>query len=274
MKTARGGTGPDGFQITLRFLNGATASQDAVFRTAAAKWQSIITGDVPNTSGSIPARGCGNDFPTPPFNGPIDDVLIDVVLQPIDGAGNILGAAGPCLARKADRLTLYGIMLFDTADLDAIQQAGVLDEVIVHEMGHVLGFGTLWDFGRNLLQGTAADPRFVGPLAIAGYKSVGGRGSSVPVEEGFGPGTRFSHWDEETFDEELMTGFISLRGESPLSIVSVGSMGDLGYVVNNAAADAYKLSGRQPRVAGDDTGAEKLNIGQRERLVEPIGIVE
>ena len=55
-------------------------------------------------------------------------------------------------------------------------------------------------------------------------------------------GTSFSHWDQETFDAELMTGFISLGGESPLSVMSIGSMADLGYTVNTAAADGHRAA--------------------------------
>jgi hypothetical protein len=179
------------FTITLRFINPPTSVQRAFFEAAAAKWQNIITGDVPDASGSIPAHACGSSFKTPDFSGTIDDILIDVLLQPIDGPGAVLGAAGPCVIRKADDLTEYGLMFFDTDDLASLEQAGVLDEVVTHEMGHVLGFGTLWNFGgRTLLQGTSADPRFVGPSAIAGYHEVGGRGATVPVEDGGGPGTR------------------------------------------------------------------------------------
>jgi len=260
------------FEVRLRFINPPTAAQEAFFRTAAAKWQSIIVGDVPNTTGTIPARSCGNSFKTPSFNGEVDDVLIDVLLQPIDGPGAILGAAGPCLIRSADLLTVYGLMFFDTADLAFLEQFDILDEVIVHEMGHVLGIGTLWNLGsRNLLQGTNADPRFVGPAAIAGYQEVGGRGISVPVEEDFGPGTRLSHWDEETFDEELMTGFIAL-GSSPLSIMTIGSMQDLGYIVSTAPAEKYHVSGRQERVAGD-VSAERIHLGAREKLIKPTAVI-
>jgi hypothetical protein len=263
----------NGFTITLRFINTPTPAQRAFFQTAAARWEGIIVGDVPNTTGTVPARSCGNSFRTPSFNGEIDDVLIDVLLQPIDGPGAVLGAAGPCLVRNADFLTLYGLMFFDTADLDFLAQNGIFDEVVVHEMGHVLGIGTLWNFGRNLLQGTAADPRFVGPQAIAGYLEVGGRGKSVPVEEGFGPGTRFSHWDEETFDKELMTGFIGTKG-APLSVMTVGSVGDLGYAVSAATADKYQVSGRQERTAGDAAEADNIHIGGREKLIAPLGVVE
>jgi hypothetical protein len=271
--TAAATNASQSFEITLRFINTPTTAQRAFFQTAAARWQGIILGDVPNSTGTIPARACGGSFPTPSFRGEIDDVMIDVLLQPIDGPGRILGAAGPCLVRREDFLTVYGLMFFDVADLGVLEQFEILDEVIVHEMGHVLGIGTLWDFGRDLLQGTAADPRFVGPAAIAGYVEVGGRGISVPVEEDFGPGTRFSHWDEETFDEELMTGFISLKGDSPLSVITTGSMSDLGYVATNATADRYRVSGRQERVAGDVT-AERLDIGRREKLIQPTGFIE
>ena len=264
----------EAYTITLRFINPPTTAQRAFFETAAAKWQGIITDGVTDTEGTIGARSCGNSFKTPSFKGLIDDVLVDVLLQEIDGPGAVLGAAGPCLVRTDDFLTVYGIMFFDTADLAFLEQFDVLDEVIVHEMGHVLGFGTLWNFGgRSLLQGTNADPRFVGPNAIAGYHDVGGRGATVPVEEDGGPGTRFSHWDEETFDAELMTGFIAL-GESPLSIMTIGSMQDLGYVTNPAAADKYHVSGRQERVAGETTGAQRFDIAGREKLIRPVGVIE
>jgi hypothetical protein len=264
----------DGYTITLRFINPPTADQRQFFEAAAAKWQSIIVGDVPDASGTIPARSCGSGIPTPSFRGIVDDILIDVLLEPIDGPGAVLGRAGPCLARNADLLSLYGVMFFDTDDLAFLQQNNVLDEVVVHEMGHVLGIGTLWDFGRDLLQGSATDPRFVGPNAIAGFHEVGGRGATIPVEEDGGPGTRFSHWDDETFDTELMTGFIGL-GESPLSVMTSGSMADLGYVVNNNAADSYRVTGRQERVDEEEaTASVRIDLAGRERLIRPLGVVE
>jgi len=262
-----------GFQIDLRFINGGSASQLAAFETARARWQGAIVGDVPDVSGTIGAKRCGNAFPTPVFQGIIDDLLIDVLLQEIDGPGAILGAAGPCLVRTADNLSLYGIMFFDTADLGFLEDNGILDEVIVHEMGHVLGIGTLWDFGRDLLQGTAADPRFVGPLAVAAYRSIGGKGISIPVEDGGGPGTRFSHWDEETFGTELMTGFIG-TGQSPLSVMTIESLGDMGYVVNGQVADRFRVTGPQERAEFSTASTAKVNLIQRMREIRPVGVVQ
>jgi hypothetical protein len=262
------------FDIDLRFVNTPTTAQRQAFEVAADRWESIIIGDVPDADGTIPARSCGNSFPTPSLKGPFDDVVIHVLLQPLDGPGAVLGAAGPCLIRSADQLTLYGLMFFDTDDLAFLQENNILDEVVVHEMGHVLGIGSLWDFGRDLLQGTNADPRFVGPNAIAGFHEVNGKGATIPVEEDGGAGTRGSHWDEETFDTELMTGFIAL-GSSPLSVMTIGSMQDLGYVVSYAPADRYQVHRRQERQDdGTATASVGINLAERERLVRPLAVVK
>jgi hypothetical protein len=232
---------------------------------------------VPDVTGRFPPRTCSPQIATPSFNGTIDDILIDVLLQPIDGEFGILGAAGPCLVRTADALSVYGVMFFDTADLQFLEDLDLFDEVVVHEMGHVLGFGTLWEFGRDLLDGTGgADPRFTGPLAIEAYDRLGGTGT-VPVEGNEeGPGTADSHWDETTFDNELMTGFLNL-GNNPLSALSVASMGDLGYVIDARAGDRYKLP--QLSVAAISPAERRtqrngLDIAARERLIKPVAAVQ
>ena len=63
--------------------------------------------------------------------------------MPIDGAGGVLGSAGPCLIRDTGP-TAVGRMRFDTADLASLEGGGQLDEVVLHEMGHVIGIGSLW----------------------------------------------------------------------------------------------------------------------------------
>ena len=49
----------------------------------------------------------------------------------------------------------------------------------------------------------------------------------VPVEGDGGSGTRDSHWDEETFDNEIMTGYINQANY--LSEMTVASLEDIGY---------------------------------------------
>ncbi len=258
------------FDIRLRFITPPSDANRRIFRAAAARWQEIIVKDVPSISGQIPANLCG-DFGTPVFNGTIDDILIDVVLQPIDGPGNILGAAGPCAIRFADDLPAYGLMFFDTEDLDFIASLDLLDEVVIHEMGHVLGIGTMWDFNRSLVLGAGSrKPRFTGPVAIRQWHNLGGKGP-VPIEGDFGPGTAGSHWDEDTFDNELMTGFLNL-GENPLSNVSAGSMKDIGYGAR-LQGDRYELPAPASATAALKAAGSGLDIASRERLFGPKGAI-
>ena len=60
-------------------------------------------------------------------------------------------------------------MRLDTDDLDSLETQGLLGDVILHEMGHVIGFGTLWDT-KGLLEGAigsgGSDPHFVGADAL------------------------------------------------------------------------------------------------------------
>jgi hypothetical protein len=134
-------------------------------------------------------------------------------------------------------------MSFDTADLQKMEQNGTLTDVITHEMGHVLGIGTIWD-DKGLLKGAStSNPTFGGKTAIKEYRKLRGAGAGskrVPVENTGGPGTANSHWRETIFRNELMSGFIADPG-NPLSRVTVGSLQDIGYTVNLDAAEPYGL---------------------------------
>jgi hypothetical protein len=123
---------------------------------------------------------------------------------------------------------------------------GSLVRVIMHEMAHVLGFGSIWD-RLGLLQGAgSADPTFTGAAAIREFATLRGETTplAVPVANVGGPGTRDSHWREAVFGNELMTGFLN-TGVNPISRLSVGSLEDLGYTVDYTAADPYTLPSPQ-----------------------------
>ena len=130
---------------------------------------------------------------------------------------------------------------------------GTFTAVVLHEMGHTLGIGTLWDIGRNLLTGAGgSNPRYTGARGVAEWSALGGT-SSVPVENTGGAGTADSHWRESVFDTELMTGWID-SPPIPMSAMTVSSLGDLGYAVDRDTADAYSLpspAARGPKPAGE-----------------------
>jgi hypothetical protein len=246
------------YDVEIRYVGTLTESQQRAFADARATWRAAIVGDVPEID--LVNDSCNINGVT--LNESVDDLLIFAQVEPIDGPGGILGQAGPCLVRGAGLLPIVGAMRFDEADLEALEGAGMLDEVIVHEMGHVLGIGTLWT-ALGLLTGAGTDdPFFTGSEAIQGFLDVGGAsyaGDPVPVENTGQPGTRDVHWRESVFDNELMTGFLDGGVPNPLSRVSLGSLNDFVYVVDLGAAPGYALP-PPPLAAARAASATKIEL--------------
>ncbi|HYH30277.1 MAG TPA: leishmanolysin-related zinc metalloendopeptidase [Pseudonocardia sp.] len=224
------------FRIEVRFVGGLSPRQRDAFAAAADRWTRVIVGDLPDVE---------VDGET------VDDVLILAQGAAIDGSGQVLGQAGPTHLRPAGAgpaalLPAKGAMSFDSADLEALEAEGTLDDVITHEMGHVLGIGTLWA-RKGLLAGSGTDdPTFRGGGAVAEYGALtGAQETGVPVENTGGPGTREGHWRESVFGNELMSGFIRVAG-NPLSRMTVASLADLDYQVDLEAAEEYALPAPAP----------------------------
>jgi hypothetical protein len=219
------------FTIEVRFIGGLTETQKNAFKAAADRWSTVIVGDLP------PVMVDGEV---------IDDVLILAQGEDIDGPGSILGQAGPTHLRPAAAgtaafLPVKGEMSFDSADLLNMEADGTLNDVITHEMGHVLGIGTVWKRKRLLRGAGTSNPTFIGTTAKVEFGILKGTGpAAVPVENTGGPGTADGHWRETVFRNELMSGFIAAPG-NPLSRVTVASLQDMGYVVNLDAAEPYEL---------------------------------
>jgi hypothetical protein len=277
------------FDIQLLFFgNGFTAATLAPFLSAEERWEDVISGDIEGINGfNWPADDCS--FNEPSFGTfDIDDVAIAVKVGDIDGASGILARAGPCRIRVSGPnapLTVTGVMEFDSADIASF---GDLETVVLHEMGHVIGIGTLWD-NKGLLDFTppgggttaeclgATDPNFTGAGALAQYDALLGGGSGatgVPVANAGGAGTQCAHWDEQDFDSELMTGYVENAGSNPMSAMTIASLADIGYTVDLGAADAYALPGCSPNC---DPGlpalqdGSVLDLGAGEVLLRPIG---
>lgn len=243
--TPNGGANTGGFSIQLR-MSGLTSSQQAIFQQAVARWQQIITGDLPNAT----------------YNGvAVDDLLIDASARTIDGAGGILGQAGPDRFRAGTSIPYHGSMQFDSADLASLESDGGLIFTVMHEIGHILGIGTIWST-RGLLAGAGtSNPRFTGARARAEYNAIFGvSATGVPVENSGGSGTRDSHWRESIFGNELMTGYLN-SGFNPLSRITVASLADLGYQVDMSQADGYSPGGNGfLRGSGGNSGGASLRV--------------
>lgn len=277
------------FTIQLQYYGNyrPTAAESAAFNYAVSRWQQMVYRHVgtPETVTDT-ANSCSAGEPA--VNQTITDLLIFASFDSIDGPGKTLAESAPCFIRLSGAvgagLTVMGVMKFDTADVTTLVSHGTLNAVVLHEMGHVLGFGTLWSLSGsgfptvNCLQlrsappGTLLDTYFscLGGTqnAAAQFDSVGGTsytgsgqgvpsGHVVPVENcanspytypTCGPGTVNGHWRTTVFGNELMVGF--LPSNPALSKVTVASLQDLGYTVNYAAADSYSHAFQAPPAEG------------------------
>lgn len=253
------------YSIDVRFIGeGGTPAVRQAFLNAATKWRRMIVGHAHTVPLSLPSGSCIGWEPA--VNETVNDVLIFARIGPIDQGGsngvNIIGQATPCFVASSDKLTVVGSMEFDEFDIQSMLNEGSFGDVVLHEMGHVLGIGTLWNaFGRSLLVGAGgAVPNFIGAKATAEFTSINTLsfiGNPVPVEGNSAlPGTRDSHWRKSVFGRELMQGFRELGG-MPLSRISVGSLQDLGYVVNITAADVYAIP--SPILQGFSALSTQLN---------------
>ena len=257
-----GATATEPFNLSLLFVGSFTPVRTAAFNNAAARWSQVIHTGLADLSLSYPAGGCGADSAA--FSGAIDDVLITASVTAIDGPGRVLASAGPCYYRTADGLALAGSMQFDVADIVSLENSGDLEDVVLHEMGHVLGIGTLPAWSNNQSGVGTLSSSFVGPRARGAWQVLGGTGS-VPVENNGVSGTTDSHWRESVFDRELMTGYED-PGRDPLSQLTVAALGDLGYGVSLSSAESFLLP--MPVVRMPAARAAQVPT---ERILLPVG---
>ena len=240
--------------INLSFSGSMTATQQQTFVDAAAFWNSAITGY------DLTTNIYGQYQP--------HTLTINASIPSLDGIGGTLGSAGPQTATYYDNnpygtptVALYytttGSMQFDSADVPALVANNTFYGVVLHEMAHVIGIGTLWALNSNLVNTTypiytVGSGQYTGPNALAQYRSEFSQPSAtyVPVELAGGSGTANAHWNEVDgglsptgivsvshgmdLQDELMTGWAS--GNFFLSRTTLGSLDDLGYIVDYSKA--------------------------------------
>ena len=133
-----------------------------------------------------------------------------------------------------------------------------IDELLAHEVGHVLGVGTLWDDNGVYISNTF---EYTGAHGLTAYQAEFDEAAAfIPVESAGNPGTPNAHWDQlmrSSLQEgnpndpfslsplvgvtdqygrdrglELMTGAIDPDyGEPFISRFTVQSLRDMGYTV-------------------------------------------
>lgn len=202
----------------------------------AAKWRRVLRRAPPGDAVNLKIGDCRNAVPVNQF---VSGVRVLVKLDTLPP--RIAGQGGPCLLRPG------GLPLLGTISLNALTYGTLsdrkLDDLLQHEVGHVLGIGALW--GRGTLAGlidgdsSSLDPIFVGPAALTAFARLGrsGRftGRPVPVEVGVR-----GHWRSTAFGGELMSPRL-IGVAQPTSAVTVAALRDLGWAVESEAYDEYTL---------------------------------
>jgi len=210
------------FNIDLEFGAGLTASQQETIQAAATSIESLIEQGLPSAivDGNI-----------------IDDINLKIAATDLDGAGGTLAETKIDFMRYATLLPAQSITNFDAADLAQLENSGQLFSVVQHEILHGLGFGNLWEAKGLVDYAKTPFSRYTGEQAIAAFQEAGGVTDYINLETQ-GQGSADLHWQENLFQDELMTPDLGFQtGEdgnvfSPISPVTLASLADLGYEVN------------------------------------------
>ena len=236
--------------------------QRRVIEEAAATWESIITTDVIDfyfhespfdTNEEEWWSQCGWDewFERIYIGGIIDDVRVYVTLASL--SDGIYGYGGAIMTRGGDtREPIIGCVVLNDQVFEESYDLG--RDAMIHELGHVLGFGV----GHPPWTDTLAlpswctpgeDTHFTGHQALQAFEEAGGTfdRDGVPVEH-MGRG-RDSHWRESVFGNEIMTIRRETGVRQVLSAVTVQAFADLGYKVDPSGAEYYRVPGTAPKVA-------------------------
>lgn len=262
-------SGPGSFNIDLIFAGDPiNETQAAAFERAADYWMAILAGsELPDVA--LPEAtplGCGEDTAEVRMAS-ADDVVIVANVRQTNRIGLAFG--GVCRIRNASGLPYLGRIIVSSEALGNLEQWAdarstsgleLLENLILHEIGHVLGIGTLWD---DFIGGSSSDdPHFTGALAIAAFDDAGGTdyegGAKVPIE----PRVE-AHWREDVFDgdeqAEVMTPTITIGAS--LSAITIQSLADLGYTVDVSLAQSYRLPGMDLAAAGAGGAGESAAGG-------------
>ena len=225
------------FSIDLVFLGDSTVEEQEILRHTAKRWEVVIQTELPNYTFPDAWSGtCGEHSIEIPAGEQIDDLRIYVTRFPgKDAWRRPAGSGAPSLLRSSS-LPIIGCVQFNFRFIVSDTQVRhPLWGVGFHEIGHVLGIGTIWD-DSGMLRGLNADAHFAGPQAIAAFDQAGGtdyQGAKVPTEQDG------AHWRSSVLSGEIMVP--SFSSVDALSAITLQALSDLGYSVDLSEADPYVL---------------------------------
>ena len=245
----------DPFNIAVHFASDVSTHDQVIIRSAAARWDRVLAKTVlEDVSVKAGEDVCpSSSWGTWQQDTSVDDLLVLVSYDSIDGdgddEGNTLARAGACVWRNADQdwLPVVGKVVIDEADPLSEHSLQEAEDLIAHEIGHVLGIGWFWDWVGLLQEASdtteSRDTYFSGRRARQAFDHLGGEaytGNKVPVHNLGRLGSINGHWRESVMQGELMTPYMD-SGRDPLSLITLWSLEDLGWRGDYNAVDAYRV---------------------------------
>ena len=235
------------FNIDLVFLGDFIEEEREIWHHAAKHWEAAIQTEHPDYTFSEAWSGtCGDQSINIIEGEQIDDLRI-YIKKSNDG----YRMSGTPIALHASSLPVIGCIQVSPQLSYSFQ---LIADVGLHEIGHVLGIGTIWH-DSGMLRDLNGDTHFAGPQAIAAFDQAGGtdyQDAKVPTErDGL-------HWHYSILSGELMAR--SLRGELALSAITLQALSDLGYSVDLSAADPYVLPSPTAAKSVVDEADEELEF--------------
>lgn len=231
---------PPHLTIDIRYLSVLTTGQKSVVSAAADRWTHALLTDMGNFQLSFASNDCF--IGEPAVNELHHNLLLFVSAEAVDGPHGTLAYTQVCGQSNRD-LPIVSHIRVDAADLDSLEIKGLLASVVMHEMGHALGFNPLVWKRKGLISGDQADPYFIGLSAQTEFarRVPSYMGKPVPLEDIGQLGDKSSHWRWTVFGDELMIGALVPGYHYPLSSVTLGLFRDIGYDVDMAAAEPYPV---------------------------------
>ena len=200
----------------------------------------------------------------------LSKITLNVTFRNDDDDGTLGGASNIHVIK----LISSGNYLPNKGDITFNTFYGVSRNTIIHEVGHVLGIGILWDepnYTKKILIDKISNSNkfYVGENAVREYRNYIEQGGGtqkdsiigIPIEDDGGSGTQNYHPEEGDvsrhgsilstnnriynnvfhpgLSSEIMTGWST--GGNELSRITIGFLEDLGYTVDYTVADEYIL---------------------------------
>jgi len=150
-----------GYQIDVRFVGAVvlTEVERDLFNQAARRWEEVVIGDLPELVVQRREPFQCDRVEVSELDQLVDDLIVYVELAPLDGPNNWIGWGAPCILRR-NYLPAVSDIVIDIDDRNSLDYT-----LALHELGHAVGFGEVWE-ELGLLK-NAAHPDRGNPLLEA-----------------------------------------------------------------------------------------------------------